>query len=76
MLPCYIIQIYYFFHQSQSTTGVMYFLCGGLMLLSAVCVACVPDTKERVLSDTMETNKQKHAVNGKDNEAFQKTSYL
>ncbi|VDI56472.1 MFS transporter, OCT family, solute carrier family 22 (organic cation transporter), member 4/5 [Mytilus galloprovincialis] len=61
---------------SQSTTGVMYFLCGGLMLLSAVCVACVPDTKERVLSDTMETNKQKHAVNGKNNEAFQKTSYL
>ncbi|OWF41857.1 solute carrier family 22 member 6-A-like [Mizuhopecten yessoensis] len=34
--------------------GIMYFLCGGLMLLSAFCTMFVPETKGVPLSDTID----------------------
>ncbi|XP_069105094.1 solute carrier family 22 member 6-A-like [Argopecten irradians] len=34
--------------------GIMYFLCGGLMLLSAFCTMCLPETKGVPLKDTIE----------------------
>jgi hypothetical protein len=55
----------------------MYFLCGGLMFLSALSTMCVPDTKELGLSDVITDNdKLRHVaktnttLSGKHNEAF------
>ncbi|XP_060073041.1 solute carrier family 22 member 6-B-like [Ylistrum balloti] len=39
--------------------GIMYFLCGGLMLLSAFCTMFVPETKGVPLKDTIDENNTK-----------------
>lgn len=51
--------------QSQHTTGLMYFLCGAVMLLSALCVIGVPETGKKSLTDTID-NKKRACVTGND----------
>lgn len=42
------------FFQSQHTSGVMYFLCSGVMFISMLCLIGVPETGKKSLTDTIE----------------------
>lgn len=44
----------------ETVEGVMYYLCGGLMLLSAICVFFVQETNKRALQDTLMTIESKN----------------
>lgn len=44
---------------SQKIPGVMYFLCGACMLLSALCSVALPETKGRVMNDMILRNRAK-----------------
>ncbi|XP_063442534.1 solute carrier family 22 member 21-like [Mytilus trossulus] len=39
---------------SQRTSGVMYFLCGGVMFISMLCLIGVSETGKKSLTDTIE----------------------
>lgn len=42
------------FFQSQHTSGVMYFLCSGVMFISMLCLIGVQETGKKSLTDTIE----------------------
>ncbi|CAC5421189.1 SLC22A4_5 [Mytilus coruscus] len=44
---------------SQHIDGLMYFLVGALMFLSAICLLGIPETRNKILSDTIEDKKHK-----------------
>ncbi|XP_063443225.1 solute carrier family 22 member 21-like [Mytilus trossulus] len=44
---------------SQHIDGLMYFLVGALMFLSAICLLGIPETRNKTLSDTIEDKKHK-----------------
>ncbi|KAK3095487.1 hypothetical protein FSP39_015271 [Pinctada imbricata] len=52
---------------SQDVTGVMYFLCGALMLLSAICCLFLPETKDKTILDTLSSEAGKSGPLDKSN---------
>ncbi|CAG2187838.1 OCTN [Mytilus edulis] len=44
---------------SQHIDGLMYFLVGALMFLSAICLLGIPETRNKTLSDTIEDKNHK-----------------